>query len=328
MANPGRNGFGIVGEEQMKILKVLFGILISVFFLWLVFRNIHIKKVWEVIIGANLLYIFVSIAIGLFAFAVRCYRWKIIGHEKYKDVPWISFFKSTNMGLMLNTFVPMRGGDLFQAYTLSRKENISKSYVFSTVVLERLIDIFPPVLIILISSVFIVLPKEITLMRLIVILAFLGISIAVAVRYGKHCIKIFDRFLAAHHSRKVQNFVDNFLVGLNLLKDKSVLLKVIPLTLVSWTFSGLSSYVVLNAVNIRLPFFAAFLVMAITIISVAIPSSPGYVGTWEFFCMLSLGIFGVEKTAALGFALLYHFLSLLPTTVFGLFYFIEDIISR
>ncbi len=312
----------------MKILKVLFGTLISVFFLWFVFRNIHIREVSEAIMNSNIFYIFLFIVISVFAFAVRCYRWKIIGHEKYKNIPWRSFFKSTNMGLMLNAFVPMRGGDLFQAYNLSKRENLSKSYVLSTVFVERLVDLFPPIFTILISSIFIVLPKEITLTRLFIFILALSGVMVLLIKFGRYLKLLFSKFLAERHSQKIQDLIDNFVSAIALLKNRKIFIGVAGITVLTWSLGGAGTFVVLKSMDIDLPFFAAFLVNAITVISVAIPSAPGYVGTWEFFAMLALGIFDVEKNVSLGFALLYHFLALLPTMVFGLFYFSKEIIAK
>jgi uncharacterized membrane protein YbhN (UPF0104 family) len=48
-----------------------------------------------------------------------------------------------------------------------------------------------------------------------------------------------------------------------------------------------------------------------------IPSSPGYVGTFEFFCMISLGVFGIDKSLVASYSVLVHLSQYLPITVFG-----------
>lgn len=313
---------------SIKIMKVFLGFLISIFFVWLVFRNIHIKEVISIISQANIWWILLSVVIGLVGFSIRCYRWKIIGHTNYEKIPWLSFFKSTNMGLMLNVFVPLRGGDLYQAYSLSKKSNLPKSYVLSTVFLERLIDFCPPLLIIFVGSIFVVLPKEITLGRLLGVLSVIFISLVIVIKYKQFFSRVFDKFFSSSRSKKVKEVVGNFLLGIELLKDKWVFIKVIPLTTLVWFLSGISTWIVIRSLSITVPFWGGFLVMAITVLSVAIPSSPGFVGTWEFFAVMALSIFNVDKTQALGFALLYHFLAFLPVTFFGLIFFIESIFSK
>jgi len=299
--------------------------LISAAFLWLAFRNIHIGEVIKEALGANILLIISALAVSLAGFSLRCLRWKIIGRQKYSAVPWKVFFKATNMGLMLNTFVPMRGGDLFQAYVLGKNAGVSKSYALSTVIIERLTDLLPPVIIIVVSSVFIALPAMITLPRIFLLVLAGFLFLTMLALFGRRIVKIFGTFLAAHHSAKIQSLMDNFLSGLELIKDPLILAKVSGLTVLFWTLSCIHTFLVLESLGIHLPFFAAFTVTAVTVISVAIPSSPGYVGIWEFFAMMGLGIFGVTGSKAAGFAVVFHFLSLLPTTVLGLYYLLGDI---
>ena len=48
-----------------------------------------------------------------------------------------------------------------------------------------------------------------------------------------------------------------------------------------------------------------------------IPSSPGYVGTFDYFAVQGLTAFGASHVIALTFALLVHLLLWLPVTVVG-----------
>ncbi|MFN3966466.1 MAG: lysylphosphatidylglycerol synthase domain-containing protein, partial [Endomicrobiia bacterium] len=45
--------------------------------------------------------------------------------------------------------------------------------------------------------------------------------------------------------------------------------------------------------------------------------SPGYIGTWEFFSILALSIFDINKTHALSFGLMFHFFSWIVVTIIG-----------
>jgi len=310
-----------------KILKILFGIAVSLICLWLAFRNIDIKSVINGIKEANYFMIGGSLLVGILSIVVRSFRWRMIGRTKYSAIPWITFFKATNMGLMLNTFVPMRGGDLFQAYTLSKKADVPKSYTLSTVMIERLIDLCPPVIIIIISSIFIAMPESITPLRMIIIVLTALLGLTIVVIFGRRLAKLTENFLAAHHSAKIQTLIDNFISGLELIKSPSVLARVIIITIIQWSMAAFGAHLTLQALGIHLNFFASYTILGVTVLSVAIPSSPGYVGIWEFFSMMALGIFGVDKHLAAAFAVIYHFLSLLPTTVIGLFYLLKDISS-
>ena len=52
-------------------------------------------------------------------------------------------------------------------------------------------------------------------------------------------------------------------------------------------------------------------------LGVAIPSSPGFVGTYQWLAVASLGLFDVPREDALAFAILMQAVWYLPTTVVG-----------
>ncbi|MBW2559802.1 MAG: flippase-like domain-containing protein, partial [Deltaproteobacteria bacterium] len=67
-----------------------------------------------------------------------------------------------------------------------------------------------------------------------------------------------------------------------------------------------------------LPLSAAFVLMVVVILGIAIPTAPGFIGNWHFFCVLGLGLFGIHKTDALTYAIVLHFLSIGTIAILGL----------
>ena len=58
--------------------------------------------------------------------------------------------------------------------------------------------------------------------------------------------------------------------------------------------------------------------LVMTTISILVPSSPGYVGTYHYLCQLALGLFLVPKGPALSYAVIVHGINILPVLVLGL----------
>lgn len=50
----------------------------------------------------------------------------------------------------------------------------------------------------------------------------------------------------------------------------------------------------------------------------AIPGAPSNIGTYQFFCVVGLTLFGVDKTLATGFSVVVFFLLTLPLWALGL----------
>ena len=60
------------------------------------------------------------------------------------------------------------------------------------------------------------------------------------------------------------------------------------------------------------------MVLVFTTLSVVIPSTPGYVGTYHYLCQLSLVMFGVSASEALSFAVIAHLVNVVPVSLAGL----------
>jgi uncharacterized membrane protein YbhN (UPF0104 family) len=58
-----------------------------------------------------------------------------------------------------------------------------------------------------------------------------------------------------------------------------------------------------------------------------VPSAPGQVGTFQFFCVVALGIFGVSEAQGLSYGLLLNIAEFLPVTLLGIMFFMKENLS-
>ena len=72
------------------------------------------------------------------------------------------------------------------------------------------------------------------------------------------------------------------------------------------------------AFGYELNYLNAIFVMSLTNLGILIPSSPGYIGPFHFFCMQGLLVLGVDKAGALSYASLVHLAFYIPNTVWGI----------
>ena len=311
----------------MKNLRFLFSILISFIFLYLAFRRVNIAEVIQVIGSANIFYLILVLIAVVLGLIVRSYRWKIITSQ-YKNLPVKEFFQATNVGLMTNNILPFRLGDIMQAYFLAYKNNLSKSTVFSTIVLERLFDLIVAGLLIICSSFFVPLPRQIGRTRVIIFITVICIIVFLVFRSKEKFIGLVEKIAPSDKtSNRIKELLENFYTGLRFIKDKKTLVNAALCTIALWIIYITTVYLCILSFGFKLNILAAIIIQCITAISVMIPSSPGYIGTWEFFSVLALSIFGIVKSQALGFAVVLHFFSWLPVTVIGFFILVTSGIS-
>ncbi|MEW6040007.1 MAG: lysylphosphatidylglycerol synthase transmembrane domain-containing protein [Elusimicrobiota bacterium] len=304
-----------------KTLKIISGFLISALFVYLAFRRIDVSEALSVFFSVNIYYVLLSLAVSILGLFVRSFRWRILlsYQEKAKEMPVANFFEATCVGQMINNVLPFRMGDIAQAVFLAIKQGFSKSAVFSTVIMERLVDIFPPMIIIFLGSFFVLLPESIGTGRVFIVMGIVVFGLAFLMFFQSHLKAILKKIFPKEgkFSERLHKLIDHFYLAAGFLKDKKRLIPVLLFTVLLWSVYALSAYFLMLSVNLNRGYFGGMLVLGITAIGVAIPSSPGYIGTWEFFCILALRILKIKKSMALSFAILYHLMSYIPVTLIG-----------
>jgi hypothetical protein len=71
----------------------------------------------------------------------------------------------------------------------------------------------------------------------------------------------------------------------------------------------------MHSYGLELSFLAAVVVLLIINLGVSLPNAPANVGAYQFFCVLGLSVFQIEKTTATGFSI-FAFLALTLPLVF------------
>ncbi|MCX7940262.1 MAG: flippase-like domain-containing protein [Endomicrobia bacterium] len=309
-----------------KWFKFILGIAISIILLLLAFRKVDFGLILRNFSQVKIGYLISSVLLGMIILLLRSYRWKQF-IEEYKNCKLINFFESINIGLFFNNILPFRMGDLVQAYMVSKKTGVPKSLSLSTVLMERLIDLFPPIISIIIGSFFIILPQQVSIILSVSVLFFLITGVIFIFKFRNLILHFLGKISSKQKFwLRVLSLFKNFYSAIDNFKNVKILMKVIILTLLLWTGYSTGMLLVCYSLNINLPsIWAGYLIQAITALSVVIPSSPGYVGSWEFMGSLALSIFNVEKDKALSFALLSHFVGMLPVLIFGLIFVIKEI---
>jgi hypothetical protein len=81
----------------------------------------------------------------------------------------------------------------------------------------------------------------------------------------------------------------------------------------------LAVWFMMLACNLRLPLGAGAVVLLVVRLGTAIPNAPANVGSFQFFTVLALGLFGVDKTTAAAFSIVDFAALTIPLWVIGLF---------
>ncbi len=310
-------------------LQVALGILLTGLALYLVLRSVDLAQVGQVVRSASPGYVslgLLSVAINLLA---KGFRWKVLLGPAGDKVSLGRCLAVLVAGQTLNAFLPVRLGDLSRAWMVGGM-GAGRSYTLGTVVLEKILDLIGYGLLILVLLVWIPLPDWVNGSAvLLVILALVCGLFVFWVAFQGGLPSILNTAAAILNRVKDLRLVKRLpetwinaialrlqagLASLGAFQNRRDLLYLASLTTLVWTTAILNNHLVLLAVGLRLPLIASLLVAIALQAGLALPAVAGRIGIFEYICVLSLAVFGVPDTLALGFGLLLHLvIALLPT---------------
>lgn len=305
-----------------KKIILSIGIIISVFCVYYIFKTLDIKKAAAVLKSAKYFYIVPALIVYLSSFIVRAIRWRYL-LEHHKKIPFTSLFSVLIIGFMANQILPARLGELARGICLGVKENISKSLSIGTIFIERLWDALT--LILFLSMLLLFVPtsplfRHISYIGSLIFLSILVFIVLLTFKKGKclNFVKAMLKFLPEKILNKLLHILNLFVDGFKVLRQSKHLIFVSLASILIWLIEILAYYILSFAFSLNIPIYSIALVLILLNVGVMIPSSPGYVGTFEFFCIKGLSFFNIPEEVAFGYAIVLHIMMSVPIIIFGL----------
>lgn len=310
-------------------LKFWLGIIISLFLVVIIIYQVDFSEVITALKSVNYLLLLPSIIIGFLTILIRAFRWRYL-LKPVKSVQIYNLFSATSIGFMANMILPARLGELIRAYLIGQREDISKSASLATIVIERLWDIL--ILLLFLGLILLITPlghgnplieeglKWGGGISLAILLA-MSLSLVFLKEKTRTSLDIVQTImhpLPANFSLKVGGFISSFAAGLGTIKGNKDLIYIALWSLTLWMVSALSLHIIFFAFNIHLPFFAPFLLIVFQAFGVALPASPGFIGTYHAATIAGLTLFGITKGQALSMAIVMHASFFFPTIALGM----------
>ena len=309
------------GATGRKIAWWVLSFLVSGVLLYYSLRGVDWAGVWRTIAGAEWQYLACAAAITSGSFFLRALRWRILlnaeGSFGIGTVFWANM-----AGYLGNNFLPARAGELLRSVLISSRSNLSKTYVLTTALSERLMDVIALVLgasLVLLT----VDPKPRwmeDLSRTMAIVATIG---AAAIMVLPHTGTLSERILAripmpAGLRHRLMKLAEQILLGMRAFHDWSRFAGFVCLTLAIWAVDSAAAIIAARGLGLHFSFGVALLLLTGMGLGSALPSTPGYVGVYQFVAVTILTPFGITRDAALAYILVVQVSGYVVVTVFGL----------
>jgi len=309
----------------MARLRFFIGIVISILFLYLAIRNVDFRVVASSFIHLDFRYLTLMVFCQFASLLCRAYLWKnILSFEK--NVQYRHSFEALLIGYMGNNVLPFRMGEAMRAYAMGKKERISRTLAFASIILERLIDLFT-LLLFFLTLIFVMELADWVVWSGILVFLFLALAILFLYALATDFLQVPSRlyrnavqYVPEQLIGTVEKIAGSFVKGIKLIRSKKQMVWLLFLSIAAWVLWTAILYYGLKAFHLDLPITATILLTVVVHIGVMIPSSPGFIGVFQYLCIVSLSFFSVPKEVALTFSFLVHTIQYVSTTLLGWLY--------
>lgn len=316
--------------------KGALGIVLSVICLYYAFHNFQFAQALEAAERANWVLLLLSVVAATTMFPLRARRWRTILDPIESNVPFGPLWRAVAIGVMMTNILPARAGELARPYALSREvPRIPFSASLASVAVDRVFDAIVVMLLLGLSTLEPGFPHTIQLgdrtleiaqlVRGFVLLPIvLMVALYALVFFPDQLIRLFELFarrVSKTLERTGSEMLRRFAEGLSVLRNPAHFFAVFGWTLLHWLVQPLAFWLGFKAFGIDVPLLVTLFVQGVIVIVVALPSTPGFIGLFEAGAVASLAAYGVDRTLAGTWAMVFHLLSYIPITLFGAYYF-------
>lgn len=299
-------------------LVVVAGLLISAAALWFVAQTIDVGEAAEVIGRANPAWLLAIVGVVAVQAALRAWRWSILmpARDDGSRVSGWALLPPMLVGYLGNTVLPARLGEPMRAVIASRRERVAMTEALGSVLVERFLDI-ATLAVVAFGAALIVSGPAWTIQLLGAAAAAGVVGMLVLLTVGLDPIlRLADR-LGLGKRPAVRDLAARFVATLGGKSRRGPLLAATGMGIVAWLLDAASVWLAAQAVGVDLGFLAAAVVDGVSVLGTAVPSAPGFVGTFELAASGTARAFGVPGAQALAMAVVVHVMTLAPLAIGG-----------
>jgi hypothetical protein len=311
---------------------VVLGLVTSAVFLALSFRKIPVGQVLSAVADVDLRILSLVLVTKVLFFTLASVRTSILLGPR-RRYAFRQLFTSQLIGFVANNALPLRTGELVRIDYLAREGGLSRSGILPVVVVERLFDAAS--LGVLFVSVLPFLARDLPLgaaFGLSLGGALLALAAVYAFRLRPERLVSFFEALARPLGARARAFVSekayNAGEGLRAIPSGAAVPLVAVISAGLWGCGMASVQIWLWSFGIRLPWYAPLLVVVFLAFGLAMPSTPGHVGTYHYFALAGLTAAGLDPVRGLPVAIVGHAAAVIPFTLVGIPVFLRETFRR
>ena len=308
-------------SQRFSSFKNLISLIISFGCIYWSFANFNFNEFINYYQSIDYLFFIIAIIVLIFSVIIRSIRWSLFfKEEELYDISLFELFKNQMIGYFGNNIFPFKLGDLLRAFMMSKKNNLSKTYLLGTIALERILDIGSLFLLIILLSIF-----WGNIDNLIQVYTMYDISIISIIGY---LIIFFFLLLGVYLIIKNSKYSKNwniFLSPVKNIKGYKDILNIIILSLSVWIIYLFNIKIISYACGHNLSIEESLLLLTFTTLFMIIPAAPGMIGTFHASVIIVMTrLLEFSNQEASSFSIILHAYSYITYSIIGGFYFFKS----
>ena len=300
-------------------LTLAIAVALAAILLFYSLRGIDWRQVGRIIARASPLLLAVSTLLSSINLLLRALRWRVLLNSRL-HVGVSEAFWATMAGYFGNNFLPARAGELVRSYMIGAHRG-ETGFALTVALAERVADALA--LVSIAAVVLLIHPAQTGWMasaaRPIAVAALAATAvIAVVPLMRGTAVRVLAYLPLPERVRShAERALDQVLLGLGSFHDGRRLAIFIALVAAIWTIDAVATVVGAAALGLTMPLGVAFLLLAGLGLGSALPSTPGYVGIYQFAAVVVLTRFGFSRTDAIAYILVGQALSYVVIGAWG-----------
>lgn len=305
-----------------RLLLLIGGAGLGIALIILLLRSVDLGQLGNAFATVNYAYLLAGIPFYAANLLLKVPRWGLLFGA---DTPGFDTrFGAINVGYAINALLPARLGDLIRAYWVRDRSGIGMVRTLSTIALERVADGLAVLIMLFTFAPTVAFPGKLlgpalTVGAIFVAAIFAMGGLAYSAARGTRVAGWLARLEGGRWARAA-GIVEQILNGLRVLHDWRSVARLIGYTVAIWVSNAILAWLVIRAFHLDVPLAAGFLVTAVLNLGMAVPSSPGYLGVFDYLMVLTLQLYHVHRAPALAAALAFHAVAFVPVTIIGVIY--------
>jgi glycosyltransferase 2 family protein len=307
----------------VSIARPLVGLAVSLGLLWFLFHGTDVHELADILGRVSYPMLAPAIAVYFGGVWLRGLRWGLLLAPVARLSPG-ALFRATVIGFTVNDLAPIRLGELARALLLARWHSVPIAATLGTILVERLFDGLTLCGILALAWLWMPLGSWLQGVTLLAGMVFVGaLLVSTAAAFAPSLVLrvagVFARPLPRSLASRVLGLVETFLEGLVVLRRGRILVSVVGLSLLAWLAEATMYYIIMRGFGFDAGAIASLLGMVAANLGTMVPSSPGFVGTFDVpLRFVLVDRFAVDPNLATSYTLVVHLALLLPVVLLGL----------